>query len=912
MVEVSKNSKDCTKPIASKTVVVILAAGKGTRMGRADLAKVCFEIDNVPAINRTIRTFRKLGFDSFLLVVGSNAEQVMTTVGKEHQNVSYVYQSPQLGTGHAAMVAADTLRSIGYDGYVLITMGDKFIESDAVKYLRDGFIRQDSDLSLVSIPRTKETEGSGGRIFLNSDGQVLDIIEAADLARQSVADEINTKLKKASKISAKDLLKLLNKYIPTEKKQYVAAPELAELARLGKDITRKQLKAIIETKRYSINIDGKPYTAAEIEAKCKSVNPSLYYFKADAFYKGVGMLTNDNAQGEYYLTDVVRHLSAEKKTDAENYKVRVVEIKNPDLIQGFNSPDELLQIQDYIREKKADIAREKPRPANPSMPARSYCTVDKWISKIKADSRNYRRWQSETYSKEDTQLHNSKTADLIKVLECYGKKFGFNEKVCIVRAPGRVNLMGRHVDHRGGYNNFLAIHKETIAVVGRRQDDRVVAVNAQPKDFSPVDFSISELIGNFGWTDWVNFVNSDWVRSMLRSSAGDWGNYIKAAILRLQHHYQDLKINGLNMAVYGDIPIAAGLSSSSSIVVATLKAAIALNNLELSATQFVDLCGQGEWFVGSRGGSGDHAAIYLGQQGKIIQVGYLPFRIEQVIDAPADCQVIIADSHIKAAKSAGARDRFNAKITAFNIGLALLKHRNPQFSERLQYVRDINPKSLGCLPSEVYKMLVSVPEKMTRQQIKSALPIEYRQLIETNFATHADPGSYDIRGVLLFGASEVARSSVCTQLLAEGKLEEFGTLMKISHDGDRVSRKDAAGNYSAYNAPCDDSYFNALSTDLVSQCPQRVLAAQLRMQPGCYACSTPQIDKMVDLVCEVQGVIGAQIAGAGLGGCIMILTKKSSVEAVKAKLVKEYYNPQKLKPAIIPCTTTQGAQVIEF
>ena len=122
---------------------------------------------------------------------------------------------------------------------------------------------------------------------------------------------------------------------------------------------------------------------------------------------------------------------------------------------------------------------------------------------------------------------------------------------------------------------------------------------------------------------------------MLYVAAGDWGNYIKAAMLRLQHQYQDVRVRGINLAVAGNVPIAAGLSSSSTLVVATLQAAIALNNFELTSRQFIDLCGEGEWFVGSRGGAGDHAAIYLGQRGKIAHVGYLPFRVEKIIDAPA-------------------------------------------------------------------------------------------------------------------------------------------------------------------------------------------------------------------------------------------------------------------------------------
>jgi len=95
--------------VVNKTVVVILAAGKGTRMGSPDVAKVCLEIDGKAAINRQIATFKTLGFSAFVIVLGSSADQVMATVNAEHPNMAFVYQSPQLGTGHAAQTAARCL-----------------------------------------------------------------------------------------------------------------------------------------------------------------------------------------------------------------------------------------------------------------------------------------------------------------------------------------------------------------------------------------------------------------------------------------------------------------------------------------------------------------------------------------------------------------------------------------------------------------------------------------------------------------------------------------------------------------------------------------------------------------------------------------------------------------------------------
>ena len=906
-------TEESRQSLTQRTAVVILAAGQGKRMGRADMAKVCFEIDGEPAINRIIETFKRQRFERFVVVVGSHAEQVLDVVGRAHPEVVFVCQTPQLGTGHAARVAAEALQSLGHDGPVLVTLGDKFLEDAAIKMLVQGYVRQQADLALLTVPRTRATELSSGRVFLDDGGQAVGIIEATDLGRQAIVDELREMVRRRASLKAAEIGVVARKHISNPKKVAVAAGELMALAEKGGKVTKAELLKILDAEKFNLRIDGKALQAQQIEKLCKQFNPSLYLFTAESFYRGVSMIDDDNAQGEYYLTDIVKHLGNSKLTDGKpEFRVRTVPAETADVIQGFNSPDELLAIQDYLR-------RRKPQRGSGGggegircrLSRKQYGTVEQWISKVKADRPALRTWLRNIYGRHDD-LHAEKTRDLLRVLNCYGRSFGFDQKVVIVRAPGRINLMGRHVDHRGGFSNFLAIDRETIAVAGLRGDGQVVSVNTEPKKFAKVEFGIADLIGRFAWSDWINFVNSDWVRRLLHSSAGDWGNYIKAAMLRLQHQYTDLKVSGMNVALTGNVPMAAGLSSSSTIVVATLQAAIALNNLELTSQQFIDLCGQGEWFVGSRGGAGDHAAIYLGQRGKIAHVGYLPFRVEEVIDAPADYQVVIANSHIKAPKSSAAKDQFNSRITAYNLGLALLRQRCPEIAHTVEHVRDLNPEKLGCRTSELYRHLLKVPESMTRKDFRSVLAKEHEEAMEVNFSTHAEPRGYDVRGVLLFGAAEVMRSRLCIEYLRTGNIDALGELMKISHDGDRVAQATRDNRYGPLRIDCSDEKLNQLSADLASEDPQRVLNAQLYMQPGSYACSTEEIDRMVDIACAVPGVAGAQIAGAGLGGCIMVLVRRDRLAALRGALVKHYYRPAGLTPAVLPCRTVEGAGLAEF
>ena len=559
--------------IPEQTMVVLLAAGKGTRMGRGDLVKVCFEIDSVPAINRQIALFKRLRFRRFLIVVGSRADQVVETVSKEHSGIFYVHQEPQLGTGHAAKIAAEALQTIGYRDYVLVTMGDKYLEPGAIEALVDGYVKQRADVALLSIPKTSQTEASAGRVFVDEDGQALDIIEQIDLARQMVADNLSALLAKSEPVTGHDVLAAIERHIPRAEKQGAAVAELLALVNSPAAVDRTRLEKILQADKYNLEIGGRRYPGRQIEKLAAGVNPSLYLMPADVFYQGVGMIRNDNAQKEYYITDMVRLLSAVRHNKGERrYRVRAVPVEHPEWVQSFNSPDDLLAIQDYVRQQ-ADGRAAPAAVKRPQLKPAQYATVRGWLAKLEAGRPALRRWLTTIYGRHD-ELHQQKCKDLRGVLECYGKRFGFDSRVCIVRAQGRVNLMGRHVDHRGGMTNFLAIDRETIAVVGLRDNNEVLAVNTQPGKYRPVRFKISELMGRMGWGDWLDFVNSDWVRNIVYLSAGNWGNYIKAAMLRLQHRYQDVRIHGLNMALAGNIPVAAGLSSSSTIVVAALQSAI--------------------------------------------------------------------------------------------------------------------------------------------------------------------------------------------------------------------------------------------------------------------------------------------------------------------------------------------------
>ncbi|MCQ2446395.1 MAG: hypothetical protein MJ141_05910, partial [Clostridia bacterium] len=456
-----------------------------------------------------------------------------------------------------------------------------------------------------------------------------------------------------------------------------------------------------------------------------------------------------------------------------------------------------------------------------------------------------------------------------------------DKKVVITRSPGRINLMGRHLDHRGGGINVMATDKDTVFVASPRVDDRVFLTNTDPRYPDRV-FSIGEELERADHAVWLDYLNDEKVKAALEVTRGDWVNYVKGAMLRAELAC-GMKLCGMEIASDGCIPVAAGLSSSSSLVVATLEAVKALNALNLPDDDFIRIAGEGEWFVGSRGGAGDHAAMKCGQRDRIIHLGFKPFKVGKAAPFAEKYAVLVANSLIRAKKSEGSKDAFNARVASYECAFMLLKKEYP--ARKLIEFRDL----AAITPyDQIYRMLKTLPEKATREELFALLPAEKDALLRI-FATHADPGRYDLRGVALYGISECVRSERFMDLLEENDYASIGDMMKISHDGDRIGE-----------VHITDDYLDA--------CIEK--NADPAMVSGAYACSTPEIDGLSDLLNSADGVLGSELVGAGLGGCVIALVEKEKAADVIALLNEKYYDAKGLPHAADVFSASAGSQVI--
>jgi len=172
-----------TKPLSS----LILAAGKGTRM-QSDLAKVLHLLCGRPLLSYCMDAARAVGSERIAVIVGHQADVVRERFAAEE--VIFVEQKEQLGTGHAVLQARDAFRD--YEGNILILCGDvPLLRAATLQALITFHEGHGAAVTVMTV--ILDHPGSYGRVVKTADGEVLKIVEAKDAtAEEQAIGEINT------------------------------------------------------------------------------------------------------------------------------------------------------------------------------------------------------------------------------------------------------------------------------------------------------------------------------------------------------------------------------------------------------------------------------------------------------------------------------------------------------------------------------------------------------------------------------------------------------------------------------------------------------------------------------------------------------------------------------------------------
>ncbi|ENW27137.1 bifunctional UDP-N-acetylglucosamine diphosphorylase/glucosamine-1-phosphate N-acetyltransferase GlmU [Acinetobacter lwoffii] len=239
------------------TTVIILAAGKGTRM-RSSLPKVLQPLAGRPLLGHVIETAKKLNADNIITIYGHGGDRVQTAFAQ--QEIKWVEQAEQLGTGHAVQM---TLPVLPQDGVSLILSGDvPCINPVTLQKLLDA--TAETGIGLVTL--TLLDANGYGRI-VRENGEIQAIVEHKD--------------------------------------------------------------------------------ASEEQRQIKEINTGIYAVSNAKLHQWLPNLSNDNAQGEYYLTDIVAMALA------DGIQVASVEPEQAFEVEGVNDRVQLAALERQFQSYQA-------------------------------------------------------------------------------------------------------------------------------------------------------------------------------------------------------------------------------------------------------------------------------------------------------------------------------------------------------------------------------------------------------------------------------------------------------------------------------------------------------------------------------------------------------------------------------
>ncbi|MFQ5613151.1 MAG: galactokinase [Anaerolineae bacterium] len=245
-----------------------------------------------------------------------------------------------------------------------------------------------------------------------------------------------------------------------------------------------------------------------------------------------------------------------------------------------------------------------------------------------------------------------------RVTDEFKRRFGASP-TWVVRAPGRVNLIGEHTDYNDGFVLPLAIDRAVWIALRPRRDGRVVAHSLDQDQ--PADFSLEK---------------------MGRAGPG-WGEYLKGVAWAMREAGYTLQ--GWQGVVAGDVPVGAGLSSSAALELAAARAFAAVSGLVWNATDLAQLCQRAEnaW-VGVNCGIMDQMISAAGVAGHALLIDCRSLET-QAVPLPPGTAVVVLDTTARRGlvESAYNERRAQCETAARFFGVSALRDVTPVgFRER--------------------------------------------------------------------------------------------------------------------------------------------------------------------------------------------------------------------------------------
>ncbi|PXF40801.1 tRNA pseudouridine synthase A, mitochondrial [Gracilariopsis chorda] len=420
----------------------------------------------------------------------------------------------------------------------------------------------------------------------------------------------------------------------------------------------------------------------------------------------------------------------------------------------------------------------------------------------------------------------------------------------LARAPGRVNLIGEHLDYNGLPVIGVALRQGSM-LAGCLDDTEVIEVQHVRRDV----YHRGKLRADglrMALENEDDRLDSDWIQYV------SWG--VKAAIAGLPKGKRAVSGGG-RVLISGDLPLASGLASSSSLVTLSALATARLNRKRIPKQEIALRGAEGERIgAGTRGGAVDHAISMCASKGCAVHVSFTPRIAVRSLLLPKNAVLVAVGSNVKARKGFDelVKQQFNLRAAECRIAAAILARRLEVHLEKSV----TTPGQLLFQAKKTSKLQCRTISTL-REKALEAMPISEVVSLE------------DVKEQL--GVQEVELQN---RFLIGVKAETFAVGKRMSHVFSEAERVEQFFELLTNEENDDRAKLEGMG---------RILEEGHRSLRDYYESSCSEVDELVEF-CLANGAVGSRVTGAGWGGftisVVPVEKKDSFLKAVTKRVGK--------------------------
>ncbi|KAJ2082984.1 galactokinase [Coemansia sp. RSA 988] len=471
----------------------------------------------------------------------------------------------------------------------------------------------------------------------------------------------------------------------------------------------------------------------------------------------------------------------------------------------------------------------------------------------------------------DVDVQSQRYARLTSAFNCiFGSKPDF-----VARAPGRVNIIGEHIDYCGLPVFPMAIAADTLIAVRANGTDRIHLANTDGQKYPARKFnSVGDLFE-------------------IDSMVHEWSNYFKCGYRSMLEHVGRKKGMGFDALVDGAVPTGSGLSSSGAFVCATQLAVQRVNGIDLPMTELASVAAGAERYVGVNSGGMDETASIMGRRGSALFIEFEPVLRARAIKLPKSdpaLSFVIANTLVVSDKYVTGPVCYNLRVVETRIG-ALLLAKHLGIADR-SVCKDVDPLTFKIVMDEYLSAEDcggsdcnsdnDYDDDGKTEGIESWISRLDTMLKEVQKAFGTHPEGYTREEMALaLNMTPAELSAAIHEDKFPVQAEKFKLLQRAQHAFSEALRV-VRFRQICESGDTNTDYFQELG-ELMNQ-----------SQDSCrdlFECSCDELDELCSIA-RRAGAFGSRLTGAGWGGCTVHLVLANNVDDVINALKQEYYSKQ--------------------